>query len=1640
MNTHRTLLTAAALLVSQAASAADFTSTYVGGTRNWSDPASWTTPGAPAGTFPNNGSPSPTTTFDAVQSSGTLTVDVPITIQALTLNNGTNRGAGSLLTLNDTFSWNGGTIDGTGTIQVGGSILLAGGTKSLAARTISLGGNSNWSSGDMSADSGAQIINEADKTFTTSFDGKCDQTTVTASAFVNNGIFTKSGAGGGSSGNTSTNFGCAFNNNGVANVNAGTLRLGKASTQTGVFNIAAGSTVLLTNGTHTLNDGARFDGAGTTEITNATNVNGTVTINSSFLMTSGSINSTGTLDVNGPMTWKNGQMDGNDGLTTGHGLTNINGGLTIVGVGNPAVVRPVNLNSNTNWTSGPFSVSSVLTNKVGRTFTKSFSGNLGGSAGGSFVNEGTFTDTGTGTTEFACPITNSGTINLTGGTFTFSRGPSTFNGSGTVNVPAGCQLALTNAPYTHNDGAVITGGGTTRMENSQTINGAVRVDTALVLTWTINVNGSGTLTVNGPTTWDNGAIALTSGGVLNALGGMTFANVGDLRIENCTVNISGNSQWTTGHIRMSGGQLINKPGGTFTTGIDANIFAFNGQGSILNEGTFTKSAGAGTSTNIQLPFTNSGTVNANGGTILFSSTYTQTAGALVLNGGSVSRNGGTFTIQGGKIQGGGTITGAVNASSGVTIEPGIGSTTGTLSISGDLTLNSGSKLSFDIGGTTAGTQHDQVTESGGTTTSVAGVTLEVNLISPYIPAQGDTFTVFDAATTAISGSFANVANGARLTLPGGLYTCQVNYGSGTAFTGNADKVILSHFATTPTSLTLDDNQIVENAPGGTTVGLLSATDPDTNETFTFSLVSGTDSTDNALFQITGNQLQAKNTTVLDFETKTSYAVRLRVTNSRGGFFEQAFTIQVQDVPAPTALALANSSFPENQTVGHVIGALSATNPPGGGDPVAFTVISVNGSTTAPLAFAVSGGNLVTNRAFNFESPPTSFNVVVRATNLGGESADQTFAITELDQGPSNLALTPSNVPEGRPSGTTVGSLSATVIPEGTAISTYVLVDGGTFPDNTLFTVEGTAIKTTGPISITPPTRTIRVRATDANGEAFDQSVVISIEDVVITDITLTPAAVRELMPAGTPVGNLAAVFTPAGLSASFELVAGEDDDDNALFAVDGGVLKTAAILDEEAASTRTVRVRATVSGETFTRALVITIQDNEPNIVVEEPANTPLVSFASTVTFPVTEAGTQSEPKVFTIRNTGAVPLTGIFVNVTGSQFSVTTAGMASTLAPGASTTFSARFNPNQPASSTGPESEVSGFIEIVSNDPETASFFVNLRGRAMTRKLQIEQPAGTALINGSTRYFGLGLVGTAGLPRTFTVTNAGESPQRGIAVSLQGVGADAYVLDNSGLPGTLAAGTSASFTVLFHPVGAGLRTVTLKTESDDFGDIVILLSGEGMSPEEMAYQAYLKASNAETLDFFGQAIAMDGNTLVIGAINEDSNATGANGGQGNNASFLNSGAVYVLVRTGGTWVQQAYLKASNPNADDHFGCAVAISGDTLVVGANGEDSASTGVNQNQTNNAAPDAGAAYVFVRTNGVWSQQAYLKASSTSAGDSFGSAVAISGNTVSVGAPVSLKFWFPSMWGGLCVRSRWVALEPAGRRADCPQSRQQ
>ena len=164
--------------------------------------------------------------------------------------------------------------------------------------------------------------------------------------------------------------------------------------------------------------------------------------------------------------------------------------------------------------------------------------------------------------------------------------------------------------------------------------------------------------------------------------------------------------------------------------------------------------------------------------------------------------------------------------------------------------------------------------------------------------------------------------------------------------------------------------------------------------------------------------------------------------------------------------------------------------------------------------------------------------------------------------------------------------------------------------------------------------------------------------------------------------------------------------------------------------------------------------------------------------------------------------------------------------------------------------------------------------------------------------------------------------------------------------------------------------------------------------------QAYLKASNTEAGDSFGWSVGISGDTVVVGALSEDSNATGVNGNPTDN-SATNAGAAYVFVRNGTTWSQQAYLKASNTGAGDRFGQSVAISGDTLVIGAYGEASNATGINGNQNDDSAPQSGAAYVFVRSGTIWSQQAYLKASNTGAGDQFGYSAAISGDTVVIGA---------------------------------------
>jgi hypothetical protein len=142
-------------------------------------------------------------------------------------------------------------------------------------------------------------------------------------------------------------------------------------------------------------------------------------------------------------------------------------------------------------------------------------------------------------------------------------------------------------------------------------------------------------------------------------------------------------------------------------------------------------------------------------------------------------------------------------------------------------------------------------------------------------------------------------------------------------------------------------------------------------------------------------------------------------------------------------------------------------------------------------------------------------------------------------------------------------------------------------------------------------------------------------------------------------------------------------------------------------------------------------------------------------------------------------------------------------------------------------------------------------------------------------------------------------------------------------------------------------------------------------------------------------AISDDGNTVAADALDEDSTGNGVNAvQQGNRVLNTSSGAVYVFFRDNGVWRQQASFKASNTGLEDWFGVSLALSGDgnTLAIAAPLEDSAAQGINGNQADNSANEAGAVYFFTRNGTTWTQKAYIKGTNTEAFDEFGSALAL------------------------------------------------
>jgi hypothetical protein len=562
---------------------------------------------------------------------------------------------------------------------------------------------------------------------------------------VNQGVVRKSGGTG------TTTIQPQFYNSGTLDVQTGTVNLNNTGQGSGLFLPEAGATLIF-SATYEVDNA--LTGAGTNLLNGGTftlngNINGSnVVMNGANLLASNTV-------VNGTLTWNNGNINAGSVLTVatnrllvlasggGHYLygtmTNagtiqlLNGGgnLYLYGScrGGGAIGELVNLPRALVDVQGDNSITYGCGTEL-------------------LLNQGVLRKSGgTGTTIISPIFTNSGTLDVQTGTVSLN---STGQGSGVFLPEAGATLIFNQTYEVDN---ALTGAGTNLLNGGTfTLNGNINGSNVVL-------NGASLLAsntvINSTLTWNYGNIIAGSvvtvatnrllvlaSGYGHALFGIV-TNAGTIQLLNGGGNLNLYGSCNPGAI----GELVNLPGALVDVQGDNSIAWQCGTELVVNQGVLRKSGGTNTTT-IVPTFANSGTVQANSGTVSFGNAFIQNAGQTVLNGGNY-----TFSqvaqLLGGALIGIGTITGSVSNDAAI----GTGASPGLLAISGNYTEGPNAVLAIKLGGTSVGTTYDQLSIGGNA--SLAG-SLNVSYWNGFTPAAGNVFTVL--ACSVRTGAFSAVTS------------------------------------------------------------------------------------------------------------------------------------------------------------------------------------------------------------------------------------------------------------------------------------------------------------------------------------------------------------------------------------------------------------------------------------------------------------------------------------------------------------------------------------------------------------------------------------------------------------------------------------------------------------------------------------------------------------------------------------------------------------------------------------------------------------------------------------------------------------------------------------------------------------------
>ncbi len=290
-----------------------------------------------------------------------------------------------------------------------------------------------------------------------------------------------------------------------------------------------------------------------------------------------------------------------------------------------------------------------------------------------------------------------------------------------------------------------------------------------------------------------------------------------------------------------------------------------------------------------------------------------------------------------------------------------------------------------------------------------------------------------------------------------------------------------------------------SAPENTTaVTTVTATDPNAPpQVLSYSIFGGADA---GLFGINGSSGVLTFNSAPNFEapgdagTDNVYNVTVQVSDGAGGTDTQAIAVTVTDVnEAPTDVSLSSNTVDENQPSGTPVGNLSATDPDAG---ATFTYSFCGGADDA--SFSLAGASLQTAASFDYESK-NNYAICVRAADQGALTFDKnlTVNVNDVNENPTDIALSNNNVNENQPVGTAVGALSTTDPDAGDSF-TYSFCGGA---DDGSFQITGTTLETNAIFNVLIQSSfAICVRTTDSGSLFFDKNFTISVNDINIPPI------------------------------------------------------------------------------------------------------------------------------------------------------------------------------------------------------------------------------------------------------------------------------------------------------------------------------------------------------------------------------------------------------------------------------------------------------------------------------------------------------------------------------------------------------------